>query len=316
MPDAAYVELARSGELARRVEQARERLRRCELCPRNCGVDRLAEGPKGFCRTGVRAIVSSFAPHFGEEAPLVGRHGSGTIFFASCNLRCVFCQNFEISHLMEGRAVEAEELAAMMLRLQSLGCHNINLVTPSHVVPQILEALAVAVERGLRVPLVYNTGGYDSVETLRLLDGVVDIYMPDLKTLDSQVAAAYLTAEDYPEVARAAIAEMHRQVGDLVLDSEGIALRGLLVRHLVMPGDLATTEEAMRFLAEEISPETYVNLMDQYRPCGRAAEFPEINRRPTVSEYNRALEAARRAGIRRFDSRDRRRFLFRLFPEV
>lgn len=312
MGEAAYIEAARSGELKRRIERGREALRRCRLCPRNCEVDRLA-GEKGFCRIGARAMVSSYAPHFGEEDPLVGRRGSGTIFFTSCNLRCVFCQNFDISHLMEGYEVEAHQLASMMLKLQRMGCHNINFVTPSHVVPQILEALEIAVEGGLRVPLVYNTGGYDALETLQLLDGLVDIYMPDLKTLSEEAARIYLTAEDYPGVVRAAISEMHRQVGDLVMDDDGIAVRGLLVRHLVMPGDLATTEQAMRFLVEEISPDTYVNVMAQYRPCGKAREYRAIDRGITNEEYRRAVEAAQKAGIHRFDMRTGRRVIFRLF---
>jgi putative pyruvate formate lyase activating enzyme len=311
MFEPAYIALARSGELHGRVEAAHEALRQCRVCPRNCRVDRL-NGETGFCQTGPHAIVSSFAPHFGEEDPLVGRHGSGTIFFASCNLRCVFCQNFDISHLMEGREVEPRELASMMLALQRMGCHNINFVTPSHVVPQILEALDPAIHGGLRVPLVYNTGGYDALETLRLLDGIVDIYMPDLKCMDREVARTYLTAEDYPEIANAAIREMHRQVGDLILTSHpsnasysGIALRGLLIRHLVMPNGLAGTDEAMRFLADEISRDTYVNVMAQYRPCGLADEHPAINRSITTAEYNAAVVSAIRAGIHRLDNRNR-----------
>jgi putative pyruvate formate lyase activating enzyme len=319
MFESAYMSLARSGELRRRIEAAREALRRCRLCPRNCEVDRL-NGEKGFCQTGARAIVSSFAPHFGEEEPLVGRGGSGTIFFASCNLRCLFCQNFDISHLMDGREVEPRELARMMLGLQRMGCHNINFVTPSHVVAQILEALEPAIADGLRAPLVYNTGGYDAIETLRLLDGVVDIYMPDLKCMDREVARTYLNAEDYPEIAKAAIREMHRQVGDLKvgqianlsnpshpprpsqLSHPTIALRGLLVRHLVMPNNLAGTAEAMRFLADEISRDTYVNVMAQYRPCAFAYDHPPIARSITSAEYNAAVQLALRAGLHRLDS--------------
>jgi len=343
MFEACYIALAKSGELHRRVEAAHEQLRECRLCPRNCGVDRL-NGELGFCRTGARAIVSSFAPHFGEEEPLVGHGGSGTIFFASCNLRCVFCQNFEISHLMEGREVEPEDLAWMMLGLQRTGCHNINFVTPSHVAAQLLAALELAVEAGLRVPLVYNTGGYDSIETLRLLDGIVDIYMPDLKCMDREVARIYLTAEDYPDVARAALREMHRQVGDLllaphpfypfcppdlsdlsglsdpstasnpsILSSPAIALRGVLVRHLVMPGGLAGADEAMRFLAAEISRNTYVNIMAQYRPCGQADDHPPINRPITAAEYNAAVQSALRAGLHRLDSRASPLRVHRLF---
>jgi putative pyruvate formate lyase activating enzyme len=288
--------------IRRRAEEARERLRSCDLCPRTCQVDRL-RGRLGTCRIGERAVVASAHPHFGEEAPLVGRHGSGTIFFSGCNLHCLFCQNYDISHSRAGRAVDARELADIMLSLQAQGCHNINLVTPSHVVPQILEALAVAVERGLRVPIVFNTSAYDSVATLRLLEGIVDIYMPDLKIWDSGKAKRYLSAEDYPAVARQAILEMHRQVGDLVIDDAGLAVRGLLVRHLVMPNDVAGTEEILRFVAERISPETYVNVMDQYRPWGHALRFREINRPITDREYQEAQEAARRAGLVRLDDR-------------
>jgi putative pyruvate formate lyase activating enzyme len=300
MSEPAYLALAHSDELRRRAALAIEPLRTCCLCPRNCNVDRLAE-QKGFCQTGSRALVASYGPHFGEESPLVGMQGSGTIFFASCNLRCVFCQNYEISHRIEGEEIEPADLATIMLRLQRMGCHNINFVTPSHVVPQILAALEIAGAGGLCVPLVYNSGGYDSLEELRLLDGIVDIYMPDLKCMDRAVAREYLTAEDYPEVAQAAIREMHRQVGDLVVDSRGIAVRGLWVRHLVMPNGLAGTEAAMRFLADEISHDTYVNVMNQYRPCGRAREYPLLHSALTAQEYRAAVEAARRAGLHRLD---------------
>jgi putative pyruvate formate lyase activating enzyme len=255
-------------------------------------------------------MVSSFSPHFGEEEPLVGRGGSGTIFLTSCNLRCVFCQNYDISHRMEGEEVEAKDLAAMMLRLQALGCHNINFVTPTHQVPQILEALALAAGQGLRLPLVYNCGGYEAVATLRLLDGIVDIYMPDFKFADSEAAATYADAPDYPDVARAAIREMHRQVGDLVLDEHGIAQRGLLVRHLVMPNGLAGTRKVMRFLAQEISRNTYVNVMAQYRPCGLAHRHPAIARGITATEYREAVEAALEEGIHRLDERHTLRILF------
>jgi putative pyruvate formate lyase activating enzyme len=251
-----------------------------------------------FCRTGRWAVVSSFFPHHGEEPCLRGWGGSGTIFFTHCNLRCIFCQNWDISWLGEGRPVDAEQLASMMLALQRSGCHNINFVTPSHVVPQILEALVLAAERGLRLPLVYNTGGYDRVETLRLLDGVIDIYMPDIKFLDPQRARRWAAAPDYPDVVRAAVREMHRQVGDLQIDRQGIARRGLLVRHLVMPGALEDTEQVMRFLAEEISPNTFVNVMAQYHPEGRAWDDPQLARRIRPEEYRQALAAARRYGLR------------------
>lgn len=305
----AYLKALKDGSLAARVTEAREMLRECCVCPRKCMVDRLA-GEKGFCGLGEQAVVSSANPHFGEESPLVGRGGSGTIFFTSCNLKCVFCQNFEISHLMEGQEVDAPALGRLMLNLQEMGCHNINFVTPSHLVPQILDALHSAAMHGLRIPLVYNTGAYDSLETLKLLDGLVDIYMPDLKFMDSPVSKELMDAEDYPQVACAAIKEMYRQVGDLQIDEDGIAARGLLVRHLVMPDGLAGTEEAMRFLADEISPNTYVNIMNQYRPCGRAFEKPSINRSTTRGEYALAVEIARKAGITRLDQRVKYRIRF------
>jgi putative pyruvate formate lyase activating enzyme len=274
----------------------------CTLCPRLCRVDRLA-GETGICRTGRRASVSSFNAHFGEEAPLVGANGSGTIFFTHCNLLCLFCQNFEISHEGIGEEASDEQLAAVMLALQRQGCHNINFVTPSHVVPQILAALELAVPAGLNVPLVYNSGGYDRVETLGLLDGVIDIYMPDFKFWDPAVAQQACDAPDYPEVARQALLEMHRQVGDLELDERGIARRGLLVRHLVMPGGLAGTAQIMRFIAREVSPQTYVNVMSQYRPCGRAHEVPGLGAALSADEYRRAVRETIAEGITRLDQR-------------
>ncbi len=255
-------------------------------------------GSQQFCRTGRYAVVSSAFAHHGEEACLRGFNGSGTIFFCQCNLRCVFCQNFDISWEGRGRETTAGEIAGLMLDLQDQGCHNINFVTPSHVVPQILEALVEAVADGLRLPLVYNSGGYDYVETLRLLDGVIDIYMPDFKFWDPAVSKQLANAENYGEIARAAIREMHRQVGDLVLDDQGIARRGLLVRHLVMPNGLAGTREVMQFLAQEISPRTYVNLMAQYQPSGHAGRYPSINHRITSAEYVEALGIAREKGLR------------------
>lgn len=298
-----YLSLYASGELLRRKDAALKGLACCQLCPRRCGVNRLA-GEQGFCRTGRLAVVSAHHPHFGEEAPLVGSGGSGTIFFSNCNLGCVFCQNYEISHLGEGEEVSAEQLAAMMVRLGQQGCHNINLVTPSHVVAQILEALPLAVEAGLSVPLVYNTSGYDEVETLRLLEGIIDIYMPDFKFWSSASSRRFAKAADYPEKARQAIGEMHRQVGDLVINGEGLAEHGLLVRHLVMPGGLAETREILGFLARDISDRTYVNVMDQYRPCGRAMNFPPLDRMLLPEEYRQALELARQAGLTRLDRRD------------
>jgi len=298
----AYLRLWQSGELFRRVEVGLEKLGDCTLCPRNCHVNRLADQTK-TCRTGRYAVVSSYFAHRGEESCLRGTRGSGTIFFSWCNLRCVFCQNYEISWQGEGRAVNAAELAEMMLALQAQGCHNINLVTPEHVVPQILEALLLAVERGLRLALVYNTSAYDSLDSLALLDGIVDIYMPDFKFWDPEKARLYAKAPDYPEAARHAIREMHRQVGPLVTDEKGIALRGVLLRHLVMPGNAAGTEEIMNWIARELSPETYVNLMAQYRPAGHvsAKQYPEVNRGITAQEFQQAREAFCSAGLHRLD---------------
>lgn len=297
----AYLRLHRSGELDARSRQAVERLRACDLCPRYCRVDRTSGAEGAVCRTGGRAVVHAWFPHHGEERPLRGSAGSGTIFFSSCNLRCLYCQNWEISWEREGRELEAVELARAMLDLQTQGCHNVNLVSPSHVVPHVLEAVALAAGRGLRLPLVYNTGGYDALEALALLDGVVDVYMPDMKYGDSRLARRLSKVPDYVEVNRAAVREMHRQVGDLRTDGRGVARRGLLVRHLVLPGGAAGTDEVMRFLAEEISPATYVNVMDQYRPCYRADEVPELARRPTGAEIREARAAARRHGLHRLD---------------
>jgi len=305
----SYLALYESGLLTERIEKARTLLAPCTLCPRQCRVRRL-DGELGVCKTGSRARVASYGPHFGEEAPLVGRFGSGTIFFTYCNLLCVFCQNYDISHDEAGEEVSPHELAQIMLGLQRGGCHNINFVTPTHVVPYILEALPFAIEQGLNIPLVYNSGGYDSVEALRLLEGIFDIYMPDLKFSKDIPALLYCKAPDYPTVVRMAIKEMHRQVGDLLLDSHGHAQRGLLVRHLVMPDDLAGTSEAMQFLATEISNNTYVNIMDQYHPCGEDINrFPELQRRITPEEYWAAIEAAHAAGLYRLDDRQRT-FLF------
>ncbi|MCS6831782.1 MAG: radical SAM protein [bacterium] len=295
----AYLALHRSGELRKRAQEAIASLERCCVCPRDCEANRL-ENVAGICRTGRYARVSSYFPHRGEEDCLRGWNGSGTIFFSWCNLRCVFCQNSDLSHRGEGVEVSPERLARMMLHLQSLGCHNINLVTPEHVVPQVLEALVLAVEGGLRLPIVYNTSAYDSMESLRLLDGVVDIYMPDFKIWDPEKAHRYLKARDYPEVARRVIKEMHRQVGVLKFDENGLAKRGVLVRHLVMPGDVAGTERILRFLAEEVSPDTYVNVMAQYYPAGvvSSERYPEINRRITSQEYWQAVRLAESLGLR------------------
>ncbi|MBF8283769.1 MAG: hypothetical protein HW378_2684, partial [Anaerolineales bacterium] len=276
----------------------------CRVCPRDCRADRLAD-KTAACKTGRYARVSSCFPHGGEEDCLRGWRGSGTIFFSMCNLRCVFCQNYDISQAGRGDETQPERLAEMMLELQALGCHNINFVTPEHVVPQILEALPAAVEGGLRLPIVYNTSAYDSLESLHHMDGVVDIYMPDFKIWDGRLALKYLLAKDYPEAARRAIKEMHRQVGELKMDEHGLARRGVLVRHLVMPGGVAGTRDIMRFLAREVSPHTYVNMMAQYYPAGRVTpeKFGEINRRITRQEITSAVAAAQEAGLYRFDER-------------
>ena len=299
---AAYLEAYRSGRLEEKMRRSLRWLRRCSLCPRFCKVDRLSQ-EKGYCRTPRQAVVASYGPHFGEERPLVGRRGSGTIFFSHCNLYCIFCQNYDISHGGHGFSVSAEELAGIMVHLQQEGCHNINFVTPSHVIAQILEALPRAVELGLQVPLVYNCGGYERVSALKLLEGVVDIYMPDFKFWESSVASELCDAPDYPERARNALREMHRQVGDLQLNVTGIAERGLLVRHLVMPNRLSGTASIMQFLAQEISPSTHVNVMDQYHACGQALGKPHLGRRVTHLEFEEALVAAKQAGLWRLDER-------------
>jgi len=333
-PEPGYLRLLHSGELQLRVQQALAELEGCRVCPRDCRVDRLhavpaddgqrpfsepqrvpgeaprravpAHVPKGTsCFTGRYARVASAFPHFGEEDCLRGWKGSGTIFFSFCNLRCVFCQNWDVSQAGEGREVRPDELAAVMLDLQRRGCHNINFVTPEHVVPQLLEAVLLAVQAGLRLPLVYNTSAYDSLRSLELLDGVVDIYMPDFKYWDPQLARRYLKAEDYPGVARRTIRGMHRQVGPLVFDPHGLAVRGVLVRHLVMPGAVDDARHIMRFLAHDLSPDTYVNIMDQYRPAGSVEEgkYPELCRRPAAGEVDRVVAYARAAGLWRFDQR-------------
>jgi putative pyruvate formate lyase activating enzyme len=311
----AYLALHRSGELAARVQRALDSLRSCRVCPRNCDVNRL-EDKYAFCKTGRYAVVGSYFPHFGEEDCLRGWNGSGTIFFSHCNLRCVFCQNFDISQaakVSEVRGAPPEELASHMLELQGRGCHNINFVTPEHVVPQMLEALALAAERGLRLPIVYNTSAYDSAESLELLDGVVDIYMPDFKYWRSESAQQYLKAPDYPDVARARIKEMYRQVGDLRTDAEGLAYRGLNIRHLVMPGALDETAAILEWVRNELGPTAYVNLMDQYYPAGRVSEefYPEINRRLSADEFREATRLARALGLERLDQRKPHRLLRR-----
>jgi putative pyruvate formate lyase activating enzyme len=305
-----YLALYRSGELDRRVAAALQELADCCACPRNCHVNRLANETR-VCHTGRHARVASAFAHFGEENCLRGWNGSGTIFFSLCNLRCVFCQNWDISQQRAGDECPPEELARLMLRLQEQGCHNINLVTPEHVVPQVLEAIALAARQGLRLPLVYNTSAYDALGSLKLLEGIVDIYMPDFKFWKPETAKRLCKAKDYPERAREAIREMHRQVGPLRFGPDGLARRGVLVRHLVMPGQTDEAAAIFAWLASEVSPDTYVNIMGQYRPeyeVGKLADdgavrYAEINRRPTLDELVAAHEAARRAGLWRFDRR-------------
>ena len=302
----AYLSLG-SAELHRRAERAVTALAECRACPRDCGVNRL-EDKWAACKTGRYALVSSYFPHFGEEDCLRGWRGSGTIFFGHCNLRCVFCQNYDISQAIrpggsEGHSPEA--IAAMMLELQDCGCHNINFVTPEHVVPQVIEAVAVAVDRGLALPIVYNTSAYDALESIALMDGIVDIYMPDFKYWSAERSRTYLKAENYPETARSVIEAMHRQVGPLAVDDQGLARRGLIVRHLVMPGALDETRAILQWIADRLGQYTYVNLMDQYYPAGKvsAAQYPELNRRLTSLEFHEARAIARELGLRRLDER-------------
>jgi len=302
--EAAYLETWRSGRLDDKLAQAQRELADCTACPRSCHVDRMADEHTGTCRTGRYALVASAFPHHGEEWCLRGTHGSGTVFFGRCNLRCVFCQNWDISQQDAGAEMDAPSIATVMIWLQHRGCHNINFVTPEHVVPQVVEIVAAAIPRGLRLPIVYNTSAYDSLDSLALLDGLVDVYMPDFKFWNTEAARRLARAADYPEVARAAIAEMHRQVGVLRFGPDGIARRGVLVRHLVMPGMLDDTTAITDWLATEISPDTYVNLMGQYRPEHRVPGNPryaDIDRVPGPHELEAAAAAARRAGLWRLD---------------
>jgi len=285
-------------ELKRRKNIAFERMESCRTCPRECQVNRI-EDQRGFCRLGKKAMVSSYHSHFGEEECLVGKYGSGTIFFTCCNLSCIYCQNYEISQLGIGQEIEDKDLAEILLKIQSYGCHNINLVTPTPQAPQILSALLIAIQKGLKLPFVYNTSGYDSVETLKILAGIVDIYLPDFKYSDEVLAKKYSFAPAYPEIAKKALKEMHRQVGDLIIGKDGIAKRGLLVRHLVLPENIAGTKEIVKFLAKEISKNTFVNIMDQYRPYFKANDFPPLDRRITPEEYSKARELAQKAGLKR-----------------
>ena len=294
----SYIALAQQGDLQKRVQVLEDILKDCRLCPRECRTNRL-EGEVGYCKADSGLIVSSAFPHFGEESPLVGYHGSGTIFLTHCNLQCIFCQNYDISHLGRGERITSSDMARMMIRLQELGCHNINFVTPTHYVPQIVASLPEAVEHGLRIPLVYNCSGYESLEVIQLLEGIVDIYMPDAKFMDETYSKEYCNAPDYPGILKKVLKEMHRQVGDLKTDSHGIAEKGLLIRHLVMPGGVASSEAVLRFIAEEISVHTYVNIMDQYRPEYHACEHVPINRRITHKEYVEAKQFAKRLQLQR-----------------
>lgn len=295
----SYLTLSHT-ELWGRAMLAGNMLKKCTLCPRNCKVNRTA-GEFGFCKTGDKPFISNWGPHFGEESPLVGRFGSGTIFFSRCNMACVFCQNWSISHFGEGSEISFERLAGIIVELQESGCHNINLVTPTHQMPMILHSIVIAIEKGLNIPVVYNCGGYESIEALKILDNIIDIYMPDFKYSDPETALKYSNAKDYPHTVKTAIKEMHWQVGDLVIDEKGIALRGLLVRHLVLPEGIAGTGEVVRFIAEEVSRNTYLNIMDQYHPCYKAFEYPSLSRRITDSEYSEAINMARDAGLKRID---------------
>ncbi len=305
----AYAKLEAEGKLDERIEQAFARLEKCDICPRECGVNR-RRGEKGFCNLDDRLKVHSHSPHFGEELPLVGRRGSGTIFFSYCNLRCVFCQNYPIAHEGRGRYVEDSDLARMMLDLQNRGCHNINVVTPTHILPHIISAISIACKQGLKLPICYNTGGYDSLDNIKLLDGIVDIYLPDLKFMDGEKAEKYAVqgVRDYPRRAQAAIKEMHRQAGDLETDSRDIAYKGVMLRHLVMPNRVAGTREFVRWVADNLSTKTYVNIMSQYRVEHRAFEYEQISRAITSEEFVEAIDWAREAGLENLDRRSMQQY--------
>ncbi len=300
----AYSKLEKKGKLKTKIEEAYEKMRRCSLCPHRCGVNRL-KGERGFCRASANAAIASYNPHFGEEVPLVGRNGSGTIFFSNCNLRCVFCQNWPIAHEGRGRQVTDKQIAEIMLILQRRGCHNINLVTPTHFMPNVIAAARMAHKEGLRIPLCYNTGGYELVENIKLLDGIVDIYLPDLKFMDGKQADKYVFtgAHDYPKNAQESIIEMHRQVGDLVTDENNIALRGVILRHLVMPNHVSGAREFVKWVAKNLSTETYVNIMSQYRVEHKAYEYEKIARAVNYQEFSEALNWAKEAGLANLDER-------------
>lgn len=298
----SYIRLYKTGELKKRAENLWDIMKECRLCPRLCGADRL-KGKKGFCRApGAELVISSYHPHFGEERPLVGRGGSGTIFLTHCNLRCMFCQNWEISHLGRGSEVSIEKMASMMLHLQEMGCHNINLVTPTHYSAHILKALVIAAERGLRLPIVYNTSGWERLEILKILDGIVDIYLPDIKYWDPKMAAKYSSgAESYPEITKSAVIEMNRQVGIAKPAKDGIIYRGVVIRHLVMPNDVAGSEKVIEWIAKNLPKDTYVNIMSQYNPLYKAYDYPEISRRITRHEYLNVVNKAKEVGLTNLD---------------
>lgn len=293
----SYLKLCESQEIKEKIKKLYKILESCQLCPRKCNVNRL-KGELGFCRSGKDLFISSFNPHFGEEPELVGQFGSGTIFFTNCNLGCLYCQNYDISHLGEGEKCSVRQLADIMLHLKKIGCHNINFVTPTHFTPQIVEAIELASRDGLDLPLVYNCGGYENIEIIKLLDGIFDIYMPDIKYSDSKMAEKYSFAPDYFERAKESVKEMHRQVGDLQI-VDGIAIKGLLVRHLVLPNDAAGSREILEFIAKDVSQDTYINIMDQYRPCYKAVNFPEINRYPDLNEFQQVIAMAKDFGLKR-----------------
>jgi putative pyruvate formate lyase activating enzyme len=294
---ASYIQLYESGQLKKLIHKFYKILESCQLCPRRCKVNRLKD-QLGFCNSGKDLVISSFGPHFGEEPELVGRYGSGTIFFTNCNLGCVYCQNYDISHLGNGRRFNCKDLAQQMLYLKKLGCHNINFVTPTHFIPQILQALELACAQGLDLPLVYNCGGYENVEIIRFLEGIFDIYMPDIKYSDSKKAKQYSNAADYFDRVKETVKEMYRQVRDLEVIN-GIAIKGLLIRHLVLPNDVAGSEKILQFIAVELSKDTYINIMDQYRPCYKANSFLEISRYPSLEEFNRVIQIAKKLGLKR-----------------
>lgn len=291
-----YIRLLETGELNTRVKMLKEKLKSCVVCPHHCKVDRL-NNERGFCRAGANMVIDGYGPHYGEEDVLVGTGGSGTIFFSYCTLQCVFCQNCEISHYGEGHEVTAPELASIMLSLQKKGCHNINLVSPSHYVPQIIESVSLAAKDGLILPIVYNTGGYDEIDTLKLLEGIVDIYMPDIKFGDNIKAKKYTNSAEYFDIVKASVKEMHRQAGNLKTDDRGIACSGLIIRHLVMPENLSDTDKVLEFIAKEISMDSFVNIMSQYYPAHKSYTFPELARRVSRKEYNEAVKYAEKIGL-------------------